>query len=113
MTEDELVLNAQRAEDTVEEDASGMTRVEAAFYQRAHALVELRPLHCEKVHKMPMSGLHPSMLLGFVCRDEGEWVDLRRRRALVRFLCFVFLLRVVLTALRSYRGRSLRSRTSR
>ncbi|KAJ6491202.1 hypothetical protein C8R45DRAFT_1073746 [Mycena sanguinolenta] len=24
-------------------------------------------------------GLDPSMLLGFVCRDEAEWVDLRRR----------------------------------
>jgi hypothetical protein len=85
MTEDELVLNAQRAEDAAEEDATGMTRAEAAFYQRAYAPAELRTFHCEKVRKMPLSGLDPSMLLGFVCRDEGEWVDLRRRIALVRF----------------------------
>ncbi|KAJ7444082.1 hypothetical protein B0H11DRAFT_2250221 [Mycena galericulata] len=26
-----------------------------------------------------VSGLDPSMLSGFVCRDEAEWVDLRRR----------------------------------
>ncbi|KAJ7245089.1 hypothetical protein C8J57DRAFT_1191054 [Mycena rebaudengoi] len=83
MTEDELVLNAQRAEDAAEEDASGMTRAEAAFYQRAYAPAELRTFHCEKVRKMPLSGLDPSMLLGFVCRDEGEWVDLRRRIALL------------------------------
>ncbi|KAJ7105380.1 hypothetical protein C8R44DRAFT_332379 [Mycena epipterygia] len=28
---------------------------------------------------MPFSGLDPSMLIGFVCRDEAEWIDLRRR----------------------------------
>jgi cysteine protease ATG4 len=88
IAEGELVLNAQRAEDAAEEDASGMARAEAAFYQRAHAPVVLRTFHCEKVRKMPLSGLDPCMLLGFVCRDEGEWVDLRRRSALVRFLCF-------------------------
>ncbi|KAJ7205872.1 hypothetical protein C8J57DRAFT_1734527 [Mycena rebaudengoi] len=81
IAEGELVLNAQRAEDAAEEDASGMARAEAAFYQRAHAPVVLRTFHCEKVRKMPLSGLDPCMLLGFVCRDEGEWVDLRRRTA--------------------------------
>ncbi|KAJ7227775.1 peptidase family C54-domain-containing protein [Mycena rebaudengoi] len=77
IAEGELVLNAQRAE----EDASGMARAEAAFYQCAHAPVVLRTFHCEMVRKMPLSGLDPYMLLGFVCRDEGEWVDLRRRTA--------------------------------
>ena len=28
---------------------------------------------------MPMSGLDPSMLIGFLCRDEGEWADFKRR----------------------------------
>ncbi|KAJ7208129.1 hypothetical protein C8J57DRAFT_1484504 [Mycena rebaudengoi] len=65
MTEDEPVLNAQRAEDAAKESVSEMTRAEAAFCQRAHAPAELRTFHCEKVHKMPLSGLDPSMLLGF------------------------------------------------
>ncbi|KAJ6553530.1 hypothetical protein DFH09DRAFT_1166844 [Mycena vulgaris] len=30
---------------------------------------------------MPLTGLNPSMLIGFVCRDEAEWIDLRRRVA--------------------------------
>ncbi|KAJ7249825.1 hypothetical protein C8J57DRAFT_1355711, partial [Mycena rebaudengoi] len=48
------------------------TCTEAAFYQRVYAPAELRTFHCEKVRKMPLSGLDPSMLLGFVCRDEGS-----------------------------------------
>ncbi|KAJ7232279.1 hypothetical protein C8J57DRAFT_176660 [Mycena rebaudengoi] len=48
MTEDELVLNAQCAEDAEEEDGSGMARAEAAFGQRAHAPAELCTFHCEK-----------------------------------------------------------------
>ncbi|KAJ7249836.1 peptidase family C54-domain-containing protein [Mycena rebaudengoi] len=83
MTENELVLNAQRAEDAAEENTAGIMRAEAVFYQRVYAPAELRTFHCEKVRKMPLSGLDPSMLLGFVCRDEGEWVDLRRRIVLL------------------------------
>ncbi|KAJ7215258.1 hypothetical protein C8J57DRAFT_1255537 [Mycena rebaudengoi] len=89
MTEGELVPNAQRAGDAAEEDVSGMTRAEAAFYQRVHAPAELRTFHCEKVRKMLLSGLDPSMLLGFVCRHEGEWVGLRWRIALLPRTIFV------------------------
>ncbi|KAJ7495787.1 hypothetical protein B0H11DRAFT_2227311 [Mycena galericulata] len=32
----------------------------------------LRTFHCECVRKMPLTGLSPSMLIGFVCRDEAE-----------------------------------------
>ncbi|KAJ6475178.1 hypothetical protein DFH09DRAFT_459655 [Mycena vulgaris] len=38
-------------------------------------------VHCERVRKMPLMGLNPSMLIGFVCRDEAEWINLRRRVA--------------------------------
>ncbi|KAJ7249831.1 hypothetical protein C8J57DRAFT_1079396, partial [Mycena rebaudengoi] len=48
------------------------SRPAAAFYQRAYVPAELRTFHSEKVRKMPLSGLDPSMLLGFVCRDEGS-----------------------------------------
>ncbi|KAF7325374.1 hypothetical protein MSAN_02514700 [Mycena sanguinolenta] len=56
-----------------------MGNVEEGYYARAYTAAEMRTFHCERVRKMPMSGLDPSMLLGFVCRDEAEWVDLRRR----------------------------------
>jgi hypothetical protein len=107
MTEGELVLNAQRAGDAAEEDVSGMTRAEAAFYQRVHAPAELRTFHCEKVRKMLLSGLDPSMLLGFVCRHEGEWVGLRWRIALVRFWASSSFLSMGLIELRSCHARSL------
>jgi len=28
---------------------------------------------------MPLSGLDPSMLIGFLCKDEADWIDLRER----------------------------------
>ncbi|KAJ7219624.1 hypothetical protein C8J57DRAFT_1349588, partial [Mycena rebaudengoi] len=73
MTEDELLLNAQRAEDKLVNDPSGMIRAEEAFYLRAYSPAELRTFHCENMHKMPRSGLDPSMLIGFASRDEAEW----------------------------------------
>ncbi|KAJ7484504.1 hypothetical protein FB451DRAFT_1436287 [Mycena latifolia] len=56
-----------------------LTPVEEAHFARAYSAAELLTLHCECVRKMPLSGLDPSMLWGFMCRDEGEWVVLRRR----------------------------------
>ncbi|GAA97415.1 uncharacterized protein L969DRAFT_74527 [Mixia osmundae IAM 14324] len=35
--------------------------------------------HCDRVRKMPLSGLDPSMLIGFLCRDEADWDDLQSR----------------------------------
>jgi len=34
---------------------------------------------------MPLSGLDPSLLIGFLCRDEGDWWDFRRRAGEVMF----------------------------
>lgn len=48
-------------------------------YATAYSAAELKTFHCEQVRKMPMSGLDPSMLIGFLCRDEAEWADFRRR----------------------------------
>ncbi|KAL0576416.1 Cysteine protease atg4 [Marasmius crinis-equi] len=45
----------------------------------AYNIAELRTFHCERVRKMPLSGLDPSMLIGFLCKDEADWQDLRRR----------------------------------
>ena len=55
-------------------------------YVSAYSPQELSTFHCEKVRKMPLSGLDPSMLIGFLCRDERDWRDLRERVAEVRFM---------------------------
>src|SRR6202040_1167105 len=48
-------------------------------YVNAYSAVELKTFHCKRVRKMPLSGLDPSMLLGFLCRDRDDWEDFRRR----------------------------------
>ncbi|KAI0245661.1 hypothetical protein BJV78DRAFT_1287349 [Lactifluus subvellereus] len=45
----------------------------------AYNATELRTYHCERVRKMPLSGLDPSMLIGFLCKNEEDWIDLRQR----------------------------------
>ena len=48
-------------------------------YCTAYRMEELKTFHCDRVRKMPLSGLDPSMLIGFLCRDEADWWDFRRR----------------------------------
>nr|GAT54503.1 predicted protein [Mycena chlorophos] len=86
MTEDELVYNPNpNLRRSVSPAAISfpnvhtMSPAEEAHWQRAYSLAELRTYHCERVRKMPMAGLDPSMLIGFLVRSEEEWVDLRRR----------------------------------
>ncbi|OCF45204.1 hypothetical protein I317_01007 [Kwoniella heveanensis CBS 569] len=45
------------------------------WYANAYPEAALRTFHCEKVKKMPLSGLDPSMLLGFLVKDEADWDD--------------------------------------
>ncbi|KAH8105076.1 hypothetical protein DFH11DRAFT_1645155 [Phellopilus nigrolimitatus] len=61
--------------------ASGQSMSDATqeHYVSAYSPSELRTFHCDRVRKMPLSGLDPSMLLGFLCRDERDWRDLRER----------------------------------
>ena len=47
---------------------------------------ELRTFHCERVRNVPLSGLDPSMHIGFLCKTEEDWIDLRSRVADVRSL---------------------------
>ncbi|KAF7356818.1 Cysteine protease [Mycena venus] len=49
------------------------------YYVSAYSAAELQTFHCEKVRKMHLSGLDPSMLVGFLCRDAEEWTDFRKR----------------------------------
>jgi cysteine protease ATG4 len=53
-------------------------------YVTSYSAAELRTFHSERVRKMPLSGLDPSMLIGFLCKTEADWIDLRRRVAEVR-----------------------------
>lgn len=53
-------------------------------YVHAYPPAELRTFHCDRVRKMPLSGLDPSMLLGFLCKDEADYTDFRLRVADVR-----------------------------
>ncbi|RXW23562.1 hypothetical protein EST38_g2288 [Candolleomyces aberdarensis] len=48
-------------------------------YCTAYSAAETKTFHCERVRKMPLSGLDPSMLIGFLCKNEEEWKDLRKR----------------------------------
>jgi cysteine protease ATG4 len=50
-----------------------------AHYANAYSVSDLKTYHCDRVRKMPLSGLDPSMLVGFLCRDEQDWVDFRAR----------------------------------
>ncbi|KAJ7670543.1 hypothetical protein B0H17DRAFT_948658, partial [Mycena rosella] len=43
------------------------------YFAHVYSVADLRTFHCEKVRKMPLMGLDPSMLLGSVCRNEAEW----------------------------------------
>lgn len=54
------------------------------FYETAYSDAQLRSYHCDKVRKMAMSSLDPSMLLGFLIKDEADWEDFSLRVKLVR-----------------------------
>jgi cysteine protease ATG4 len=56
----------------------------SAYLATSYSMAELRTFHCERVRKMPISGLDPSMLLGFLCKNEADWKDFRERIADVR-----------------------------
>ncbi|KAJ7173875.1 hypothetical protein C8R46DRAFT_1215782 [Mycena filopes] len=49
------------------------------YYASAYTAAELQTFHCDKVRKMPLHGLDPSMLVGFLCRNAEEWTDFRKR----------------------------------
>ena len=48
-------------------------------YVSAYSTAELDTFHCDRVRKMPLSALDPSMLLGFLCKDEQDWSDFQER----------------------------------
>ncbi|KAJ7853020.1 hypothetical protein B0H14DRAFT_793551 [Mycena olivaceomarginata] len=84
MTEDELVWGPT---DVAEHDSTTLTGTPLESTRRPPArgalmpAEELKTFHCERVRKMPVPGLDPSTLIGFVYRGEADWVDSRGRGA--------------------------------
>ncbi|CAL1697204.1 unnamed protein product [Somion occarium] len=62
----------------LEGDLSGLDPLQR-HYVTAYSPAELKTFHCDRVRKMPLSGLDPSMLMGFLCKDEHDWNDFRSR----------------------------------
>lgn len=56
------------------------------FYAGAYSDESLRSYHCDKVRKMALSSLDPSMLVGFLIHDGDDWDDFSSRVAEVRLL---------------------------
>ena len=57
------------------------------FFASSYSLKELESFHSEKVRKMHISGLDPSMLLGILCQTREDWQDLCRRMDEIKSTC--------------------------
>lgn len=53
----------------------------ARWFSTAYSPQALQTFHCDRVRKMSFGQLDPSMLLGFLCKDEADWDDFRSRVA--------------------------------
>lgn len=49
------------------------------FFANAYGPTELESFHSDKVRKMSLSALDPSMLVGLLCRSKEDWEDLCQR----------------------------------
>ena len=56
-------------------------------YVTSYGATELWTFHCERVRKMPLSGLGLSMVIGLPCKTEADWINLRRR--VKRYVCLI------------------------
>lgn len=56
----------------------GSTQV---HYVTSFGVAVLRTFHYDCVCKMPLSGLDPSVLIGFLCKTEADWMGFRCREA--------------------------------
>ncbi|TCD62527.1 Cysteine protease atg4 [Steccherinum ochraceum] len=61
-------------------DLSDLDPVQRHFVT-AYSAAELKTFHCDRVRKMPLSGLDPSMLMGFLCKNEQDWIDFKAKVA--------------------------------
>jgi len=75
MDDRELGMSPRSLLSGIEEDLDPLQQ----HYVNAYSAMELKTFHCDRVRKMPLSGLDPSMLIGFFCRDESDWKDFRKK----------------------------------
>lgn len=52
---------------------------EQEWWAQAYTEAQTSTFHCEKVRRMPIKSLDPSMLLGFLVKDEEDLIDLCAR----------------------------------
>ena len=50
-------------------------------YVTSYSAAELRTFHCERVRRMPLSGVDLSMFIRFLCKTEADGIDPRCRVA--------------------------------
>jgi cysteine protease ATG4 len=53
--------------------------VSSKWFATAYTEAQLRTFHCDKVKKIPLSNVDPSMLLGFLCKNEADFEDFCER----------------------------------
>jgi len=70
-----------RSRSTVESGSKEPANVDASqkWYASAYTEAQLRTFHCDKVKKIPLSNVDPSMLLGFLCKNEADFEDFCER----------------------------------
>jgi cysteine protease ATG4 len=57
----------------------GTTSDSTKWFASAYTEAQLRTFHCDKIKKIPLSNVDPSMLLGFLCKNEADFEDLCQR----------------------------------
>ena len=57
--------------------------------EAAHGAAELRTFQCDRVRKMSLSEVDPDMLFEFLCKNNGDEIDLRQRVTGVYALSFI------------------------
>ena len=55
---------------------------------RMHHMAAVQP-NCDRVREMLLSRLDPVMLIGFLCKNKEDWIDLRQRVTEVCALFFI------------------------
>lgn len=84
-------LRAEAASLPLSRESPGPSDIDTSaiddFFTSSYSLRELDSFHCEKVRKMHISGLDPSMLLGILCQTREEWQDLCRRMDELKSTC--------------------------
>lgn len=68
------------------------------YFVEAYSDQQMRTYHCDKVRKMAMTSLDPSMLVGFLIQNADDWEDFSERVKEVRCDAFGYLERPKLTS---------------